>query len=87
MPEPTSKEPYEKPTVTRISIIDLVADVERKEGEIYRRFSCLADKYDDYLDKLQAFEVELRSCSEALDELRQNLNRAQLLAAIQEGKI
>jgi len=87
MPTPTSKEPYEKPTVTIISISELTGDIERLEGELYRRFSCLADRYEDHLDKLQAFEVELRSCSEGLDDLKQRLNRVRLFAAIQEGKI
>lgn len=66
------REPYEPPKVTLIDGRVLQGQVETKEGELYRRFSELADRAEAFFDKMVAFEVELRACSEALDALNQD---------------
>lgn len=87
MPAPTSKEPYEKPAVTQVDLGNLMNECDRQEGEVYRRFTDLAQRVEVFFDQLVAFEVELQSLSEALDASKLTFAKVQFVEAVQQAAV
>lgn len=85
MPKPTSREPYEKPSVTVIDVQALLDSCLTREGKLYARFNSLADRFATLLDQLVAAEVELQGLSEEVDRVLADLQKVKFALEVAAG--
>lgn len=76
------RKPYEPPEIKIIDVANLMDNLEKTEGELYKEFNALADQVSEFLAQLEQFETKITALSEGVDKAGLDLAKAQFIVEV-----